>query len=79
MNLPLLNLKQMDKRIYGQELGFLCSAHCLIMLYICMKFHDNILNGFQVIQQTRLCDGQTDRQTDTSMAKTVGLPLTEET
>ena len=23
------------------ELGFLCSAHPIIVLYICMKFHEN--------------------------------------
>ena len=34
------------------------------MLYISMKFHENILNGFQVIEQTQLRDGWTDRWTD---------------
>ena len=29
-----------------------------------MKFHENILNGFHVIERTRLGDGQTDRRTD---------------
>ena len=28
-------------------------ACCLMMLYISMKFHDNILNGFQVIERTQ--------------------------
>ena len=28
----------------------------LIMLYICMKFHPNISNGFQVLDQTQFCD-----------------------
>ena len=32
--------------MYRQELGFLCSAHHLMMLYISMKFHENILNKF---------------------------------
>ena len=32
---------------------FLCSARRLMMLYISMTFHDNILNGFQVIEWTR--------------------------
>ena len=30
-----------------------------MMLYICMKFHENILKGFQLIEQTRLLDRQT--------------------
>ena len=40
-------------KLYRQELRFLCSAYCLRMLYVSMKFHDNILNGFQVIEWTR--------------------------
>ena len=31
-----------------------------MMLYISMKFHENILNGFQVIEWTQLHDGRTD-------------------
>ena len=37
--------------MHKQELRFLCSASCLMMLYISMKFHENILNGLQVIEQ----------------------------
>ena len=40
-------------KLYGQELWFLCSACRLMMLYISMKLHDNILNVFQVIDQTQ--------------------------
>ena len=40
-------------KMYRQVLLFLCSAHHLIMLYISMKFHENILNGFQVIERTQ--------------------------
>ena len=40
-------------KLYKQELLFLPSACRLIMLYISMKFHDNILNSFQVIKPTR--------------------------
>ena len=41
----------------------------MMMFYISIKFHENILNSFQVIQ---LRDGRTDRQTDgqTTEAKT---------
>ena len=40
-------------KLYRQELQFLCSACPLMMLYISMKFHYNILNSFQVIERTR--------------------------
>ena len=39
-------------KVYRQELLFLCSAHLLTMLYISMKFQENILNDFQVIERT---------------------------
>ena len=32
-----------------QEIWFLQSAHCLMLIAIFMKFRDNRLNGFQVI------------------------------
>ena len=35
-----------------------------MMLYVSMKFHENILNGFQVIERTRFCDGSKDRRTN---------------
>ena len=34
------------------ELHFLCSAHCLMVLYICEKFHNNISNGYQLTERT---------------------------
>ena len=35
------------------ELPFLHSAHCLMPVDICMRFHDPSLYGFQVIERTR--------------------------
>ena len=60
-------------KLYRQELWVLCSARRLMMLYISMKFHENILNGFQVIEWTQLSDGQSDAQTDglTTEVKTI--------
>ena len=43
-----------------QELWFLCMTRCLNAVYKCMKFRWNISNGCQVIERTRICDGQTD-------------------
>ena len=42
-----------DVKMYRQELQFLFSAHRLMMLYISIKFYENILNGFAVIERTR--------------------------
>ena len=51
-------------KIHNPELRFLRSARCLMLLYICAKFHENISNGFWVTERTRFCDRQTDGQTD---------------
>ena len=37
-----------------QELPFLHSARRLMLVDICMKFHDVSLNGLKVIERTRL-------------------------
>ena len=37
------------------------SARCLVMLYICAKFHEIILNGFKVIERTRFLYGKLQR------------------
>ena len=37
------------------ELWFLCMTHCLIVLYNCMKFHLNNLNGCQLTERTQNC------------------------
>ena len=51
--LQLSNLKlRIIKKMYRQDLRFLCSARRLIMLYISMKFHENILKLF-VIERTQ--------------------------
>ena len=44
-----------------------------MMLYISMKFHENIWNSFQVKEQTQFCDRQKDGQTINS--KTMTPPL----
>ena len=39
-----------------QELWFLHSARHLMLIDIYMKFREDSLIGFQVIEQTRFCD-----------------------
>ena len=39
-----------------QELWFLCSVCGLMLTDICMKFREDSLNGFQVIEWTQFCD-----------------------
>ena len=40
-----------------QELRYMCSAYCLIVLYIGVKFRKNISNSIRVMVRTTLTDG----------------------
>ena len=44
--------RELTTKLYGQELQFLCSATGMMMLYISMKLHENILKGFRGIERT---------------------------
>ena len=46
-----------------QELWFICSARCLIVFNICVKFHENMSRGFKVMEQTQklLTDTHTEK------------------
>ena len=40
------------QKVSIQELWFLHSACRLMLVNICMKFHEDILNGFKIIERT---------------------------
>ena len=44
-----------------QELPFLHSARRLMLVDICMKFHDASLYGLKVIERTRFWEGQSSK------------------
>ena len=41
-------------KIGKPELWFMCSASCLMVHYICVKFRENITNGTRVMERTRV-------------------------
>ena len=43
------------QKIHIQELWFLHSACHILVLNICMKFYEYILNSFKVTERTLLC------------------------
>ena len=45
--------RKITPNIYKAELWFLYMTHRLIVLYNCMKFHLNSLNGCQLTERTR--------------------------
>ena len=53
--------------MYRQEM---CSAPRLTVFYISMKFHENILNGFQVIEQTQNCHCQISKGNNSKNVQT---------
>ena len=48
------------RKVGKPELGFMCSARRLIVLYICVKYGENILDGIRVVERTRMMEAQTD-------------------
>ena len=44
--------RDVTQNVSIQELWFLCSARRLLLVNICMKFHEDILNGFKVTEWT---------------------------
>ena len=39
-----------------------------MLLYICVKFHENISNGFGVTERTKFCNRRTDDQGKNKMS-----------
>ena len=35
------------------ELMFMCSARCLMVFNVCVKFHENVSSGFKVMERTQ--------------------------
>ena len=53
-NCYLQSSKGLNSKVYIQELWYV-RARRLMLVYIFMKFHGDILNGFQVTERTRFC------------------------
>ena len=52
----ILNVQRaITPKVCDPELRFLCFARCLMVLNICVKFHEIILNSFEVTERTRVC------------------------
>ena len=48
--------REITKKVNMQELWFLCSVSHLMLVDIHMKFSEDSLNGFKVIEQIQFCD-----------------------
>ena len=56
VEIAIVNVQRIiTPKVCNPELRFLCSARRLVVLNICVKFHENILNGFVVTERTQVC------------------------
>ena len=50
-------------KVCKPELRLVCSARRLIVLYICVRFRENISDGIRVMERTQMMEALTDGQT----------------
>ena len=53
VKMAMLNVQRaIIPKVGKPELQFMCSACCIIVLYICMNFHETITNNIRVMEWT---------------------------
>ena len=66
VEMALFNVQRAITQKVGKlELQFMCSAHCLMVFYIYVKFGENISDGIRVMEWTQMMEALTDGQTVT--------------
>ena len=64
VEMAVFNLQRaITPKVGKPELRLMCSAHRLIVLYICVKFGENISDGIRVMERTRMTEALKDRRT----------------
>ena len=54
MNTKIVNIQRaITPKVEKPELRFMCSARRLIVFDVCVKFHENMSNGFKVMERTQ--------------------------
>ena len=63
VEMAMLNVQRaIIPKVDKPELPIICSACRLIVLYICVKFRENIMDGIRVMEWTRMMEALTDGQ-----------------
>ena len=67
--------RAITQKVEKPELRFTCSARRLMVFNVCVKFHENMSSGFNVMERTRklLTDTHTHTHTHTHTEKTKTL------
>ena len=47
--------RAITQKVGKPELWLMCSAHCLMVFNICVKFHKNMSSGFKLMERTENC------------------------
>ena len=68
--------REITPKISKAELWFLCMTHHLIVLYNCMKFHLNKLNGCQLTERTQNSIANDQREITPKISKAEFLCMT---
>ena len=45
--------RAITQKVEKPELQFMCSARCLMVFNVCVRFHENMSSSFKVMEQTR--------------------------
>ena len=54
VEMAIFNIQRaITPKIGKPQLQFMCSARCFMVFNVCVKFHENMLSGFKVMEQTR--------------------------
>ena len=57
VEMAMFNVQRaLTPKVGKPELRLMCSAHCLIVLYIYVEFHENISDGIIVMEQTQMME-----------------------
>ena len=48
--------RAITQKVEKPELWFKCSARCLMVFNVCVKFHENMSSGFKVMERTQRKD-----------------------
>ena len=64
VDIAMFNVQRtITPKVGKPELRFMCSAHHLLVLYICVKFLENISDSIRVMVWTQMMEALTDGQT----------------
>ena len=55
---------QVSPKVGKPELRFMCPACCLKVLYICVKFHENISDSTRVMERTQMMEALNEALND---------------